>query len=157
MADAAGEGVDKPCLKLDCGAPPIAGVSLKRDELVKRVAAANPRTIVVLETAGPVLTPWRASVKGIVEAWYAGQAAGPAIARVLFGDVDPGGRLPATFPRREGDLPTAGDRSATPASTTSFTTAKGCWWATAGGTERSSGRPSRSEPASPTPRSPSAT
>ncbi len=107
VADAAGEGVDKPCLKLDCGAPPIAGASLKRDELVKRVAAANPRTIVVLETAGPVLTPWRNSVRGIVEAWYAGQAAGPAIARVLFGDVDPGGRLPATFPRREADLPTA--------------------------------------------------
>ena len=80
-------------------AAPPAG--LKRDELIERVAAANKRTIVVLETAGPVLTPWRGQVEGIVEAWYPGSGGGAAIARVLFGDVDPGGRLPATFPRRE--------------------------------------------------------
>jgi beta-glucosidase len=106
VADAASEGVDKPCLSLDCGAP--RGV--QRDRLIERVAAANRRTIVVLETAGPVLTPWRGRVGAILEAWYPGSAAGEAIARVLFGDVDPGGRLPATFPRRERDLPTAGDR-----------------------------------------------
>jgi beta-glucosidase len=106
VADTAGEGEDKPCLALDCG----AGAGLKRDELVRRVAAANDHTIVVLETAGPVLTPWRDRVEGIVEAWYPGSGGGAAIARVLFGDVDPGGRLPATFPRREGDLPTAGNR-----------------------------------------------
>ena len=64
----------------------------------------------VLETAGPVLTPWRDRVEAIVEAWYPGSGGGAAIARVLFGDVDPGGRLPATFPRRERDLPTAGNR-----------------------------------------------
>ncbi len=104
VADTAGEGVDKPCLGLDCGADP----GLARDRLIQRVAAANDRTIVVLETAGPVLTPWRRQVEGIVEAWYPGSAGGTAIARVLFGDVDPGGRLPATFPRRERDLPTAG-------------------------------------------------
>jgi beta-glucosidase len=63
----------------------------------------------VLETGGPVLTPWRDRVNAIVEAWYPGAAGGAAIARVLFGDVDPGGRLPATFPRTEADLPTAGD------------------------------------------------
>jgi beta-glucosidase len=56
-----------------------------------------------------VLTPWRNKVRGILEAWYPGQEGGPAIARVLFGDADPGGRLPATFPRKEADLPTAGD------------------------------------------------
>ena len=106
VADTAGEGADKPCLALDCGAP----AGLKRDELIERVAAANKRTIVVLETAGPVLTPWRGKVEGIVEAWYPGSDGGAAIARVLFGDVDPGGRLPATFPRRERDLPTAGNR-----------------------------------------------
>ena len=83
--------------------------ALRRDRLVERVAAANPHTTVVLETAGPVLTPWRDRVEGIVEAWYPGESGGPAIARVLFGDVDPGGRLPATFPRRERDLPTAGN------------------------------------------------
>jgi beta-glucosidase len=106
VADTAGEGTDKPCLALDCGAAP----GLKRDELIERVAAANDRTIVVLETAGPVLTPWRNKVEGIVEAWYPGSGGGAAIARVLFGDVDPGGRLPATFPRRARDLPTAGNR-----------------------------------------------
>jgi beta-glucosidase len=56
-----------------------------------------------------VLTPWRDKVRAIVQAWYPGQEGGPAIARVLFGDVDPGGRLPATFPKREEDIPTAGD------------------------------------------------
>ena len=106
VADRAGEGADKPCLALDCGNED----ALRRDELVRRVAAASPRTIVVLETAGPVLTPWRDRVEAIVEAWYPGSGGGAAIARVLFGDVDPGGRLPATFPRRERDLPTSGNR-----------------------------------------------
>lgn len=105
VADRAGEGSDKPCLRLDCGTQD----GIAPDRLIERVAAANRRTIVVLETAAPVLTPWRNRVEGIVEAWYPGQAAGPAIARVLFGDVDPGGRLPATFPARAADLPTAGD------------------------------------------------
>ena len=105
-ADTAGEGADKPCLALDCGNED----ALRRDELVRRVAAANSRTIVVLETAGPVLTPWRDRVEAIVEAWYPGSGGGAAIARVLFGDVDPGGRLPATFPRRELDLPTSANR-----------------------------------------------
>jgi beta-glucosidase len=103
VADTATEGEDKPCLSLDCGASDGPG----RDALVAAVAAANRRTVVVLETAGPVLTPWRARVAAIVNAWYPGGAGGRAIARVLFGDVDPGGRVPATFPRRDQDLPTA--------------------------------------------------
>jgi beta-glucosidase len=98
------EGVDRRCLTLQC--PPAFG---NQDALIERVAAANRRTIVVLETGGPVLTPWRGKVAGLLEAWYPGQEGGTAIARVLFGDVDPGGRLPATFPRSEADLPTAGD------------------------------------------------
>ncbi len=105
VADSAGEGVDKACLSLDCGSED----GLRRDELIERVAAVNPRTIVVLETGRPVLTPWRDRVEGIVAAWYPGQQGGRAIARVLFGDTDPAGRLPATFPRSERDLPTAGD------------------------------------------------
>jgi len=96
-SDTATEGVDKSTLATD------------DDELVDAVAAANPNTVVVLETAGPVLTPWRERVKGVLEAWYPGQEAGTAIARVLFGDVDPGGRLPVTFPRRQEDAPTTGD------------------------------------------------
>ncbi len=98
------EGVDRYCLSLQC--PDFQG---DQDGLVAKVAAANPRTVVVLQTGGPVLTPWRDGVPAIVEGWYPGQQGGEAIARVLFGDADPGGRLPATFPRREADLPTAGD------------------------------------------------
>jgi beta-glucosidase len=98
------EGADRACLSLEC--PSVHG---DQDALIERVAAANAKTIVVLETGGPVLTPWRDKVAAIAEAWYPGAAGGPAIARVLFGDVDPGGRLPATFPRSEADLPTAGD------------------------------------------------
>ncbi|HVY84762.1 MAG TPA: glycoside hydrolase family 3 protein, partial [Caulobacterales bacterium] len=69
-----------------------------QDALVTAVARANPRTIVVLETGGPVLLPWHANVRGIVEAWFPGTNGGQAIANVLFGDVNPSGRLPVTFP-----------------------------------------------------------
>ncbi len=61
----------------------------------------------MLETGAPVLTPWRGSVNALLEAWYPGEDGGTAIAHVLFGDSDPGGRLPATFPSSEADLPTA--------------------------------------------------
>jgi len=102
-------GADRSCLTLEC--PTVHG---DQDGLIERVAAAQPNTVVVLETGGPVLTPWRARVAALVEAWYPGQEGGPAIARVLFGDADPGGRLPATFPKSESDLPTAGDPEAYP-------------------------------------------
>jgi beta-glucosidase len=98
------EGADRYCLTLEC--PTIHG---DQDALIEKVAAAQSKTVVVLQTGGPVLTPWREKVAGLVEAWYPGQMGGPAIASVLFGDVDPGGRLPATFPKSEADLPTAGD------------------------------------------------
>src|SRR3954451_21702573 len=97
------EAADRQCLSLEC---PDNG---DQDGLIDAVAAAQPNTIVGLQTGGPVLTPWRSKVKGLVEAWYPGETGGTAIARVLFGDVDPGGRLPVTFPQREADLPTAGD------------------------------------------------
>ncbi len=99
------EFVDKPCLSLQCGNPPRGD----QDGLIDAVAAANPNTVVVLETGGPVLTPWRDRVRAVVEAWYPGAEGGTALARVLFGDVDPGGRLPATFPRREEDKPLDGN------------------------------------------------
>ena len=66
--------------------------------LIAAVAAANPRTVVVLNTGGPVLMPWVSQVAGVVEAWYPGEQDGAAIAAVLFGDVDPAGHLPVTFP-----------------------------------------------------------
>ena len=74
-------------------------LSEHQEDLIRAVGAANPRTIVVLETGGPVLMPWIDSVKGVVEAWYPGSRGGPAIARVLLGDVNPSGRLPVTFAR----------------------------------------------------------
>jgi len=76
-----------------------------QDELISRVAEANPRTIVVLETGGPVTMPWVDKVSAIVEAWYAGSAGSDAVANVLFGDVNPSGKLPLTFPRSDADLP----------------------------------------------------
>lgn len=103
------EGVDRVCLSLEC--PPAFG---DQDALIEAVAEANPRTVVVIESGGPVLTPWRGRVGAILEAWYPGSEGGAAIARVLFGAVDAQGRLPVTFPRREADLPTAGDERAYP-------------------------------------------
>jgi len=103
-ADYLTEGADRSCLTLEC--PNAHG---DQDGLIEEVAAANRKTIVVLETGGPVLTPWRNKVRALLEAWYPGEQGGTAIARVLFGGADPGGRLPATFPKNEGDIPTAGD------------------------------------------------
>ncbi|MGH8528670.1 MAG: glycoside hydrolase family 3 C-terminal domain-containing protein [Nevskiales bacterium] len=77
--------------------------------MIAAVAAANPRTVVIMETGGPVLTPWRDSIAALLEAWYPGQEAGPAIARVLFGDVDASGRLPVSFMNAENDTPVAGN------------------------------------------------
>ena len=70
-----------------------------QDRLIEAVANANPRTVVVLNTSNPVAMPWLGRVAAIMEAWYPGQEAGASIASVLFGDVDPSGKLPVTFPR----------------------------------------------------------
>jgi beta-glucosidase len=76
-----------------------------QDELIRRVAAANEHTIVVLNTGSPVTMPWLDQVPAVLQLWYAGQEAGNALADVLFGDGDPGGRLPTTFPRHLADNP----------------------------------------------------
>ena len=76
-----------------------------QDELVRAVAAANPRTVVVLTTGQPSAMPWLGAVPAVLQAWYAGQEQGSAIARLLFGDVNPSGKLPITFPRRLEDTP----------------------------------------------------
>ncbi|RYY76041.1 MAG: glycosyl hydrolase [Gammaproteobacteria bacterium] len=76
-----------------------------QDALVDAVAKANAKTVVVLQTGGPVLMPWLGSVGAAVEAWYPGTQGGEAIARVLFGEVNPSGHLPATFPASESQLP----------------------------------------------------
>jgi len=76
-----------------------------QDDLIARVAAANPHTIVVLETGSPVTMPWADHVSTILEAWYGGSRGAEALARVIFGEVNPSAKLPITFPRTEADLP----------------------------------------------------
>jgi beta-glucosidase len=76
-----------------------------QDDLVAAVAAANPHTIVVLKTGTAVLMPWVDKVPAILEAWYPGEEDGNAVAAVLFGDVNPSGKLPLTFPKQLADLP----------------------------------------------------
>ena len=78
------------------------------DALVSAVAAANPRTVVVLQTGSAVEMPWLADVPAVLETWYAGEQMGPALAALLFGDAGPSGKLPMTFPRSLADTPTAG-------------------------------------------------
>jgi beta-glucosidase len=69
-----------------------------QDELIDAVASANPHTLVVLNTSTPIAMPWINKVGGVLETWYPGQESGAGIASLLFGDADPGGRLPVTFP-----------------------------------------------------------
>ena len=90
------EGMDRPSLRLPNG----------QDDLIRAVAAVNPRTVVVLMSGSSVETAsWEDGVGAVLAAWYAGQEQGSAIARVLFGDVSPSGKLPLTFPRADGQTP----------------------------------------------------
>ncbi|HEY1115473.1 MAG TPA: glycoside hydrolase family 3 C-terminal domain-containing protein [Chitinophagaceae bacterium] len=90
------EDTDKPDMNMPFG----------QDELIKAVLKANPNTVVVLMGGGPIdMTEWEASVKGIVQAWYPGMEGGNALAGVLFGTVNPSGKLPMTFPRKLEDVP----------------------------------------------------
>jgi beta-glucosidase len=73
--------------------------------LVEAVAVSNPRTVVVLKSGSVELLPWVNKVPAILEAWYPGEEDGSAVAAVLFGEFDPSGKLPLTFPRRLADLP----------------------------------------------------
>jgi beta-glucosidase len=93
--DARGEGMDRSTLAL-------VG---DQDALVEAVAAVNKRTIVVVNTGGPVLMPWLDRVGAVLQVWYPGQQYGAALAGVLFGDADPGGRLPVTFPASDAQGP----------------------------------------------------
>ena len=84
---------------------PSIDLPLRENQLITAVAAANPNTIVVLNTGSAVTMPWLSSVKGVLEAWYPGQQAGTAIASLLFGDTNPSGHLPVTFPKSLSDVP----------------------------------------------------
>lgn len=77
----------------------------RQDELVSRVTAVNNATIVVVNSGMPVLMPWADQVAAVIQAWLPGQAVGEALADVLFGDAEPGGRLPVTLPAAEADCP----------------------------------------------------
>ena len=90
-----GEGFDLPDLSLPWG----------QDAVIDAVAAANPNTIVVLQTGNPVSMPWRDKVRAIVQAWYPGQAGSRAIAEVLAGKINPSGRTPITWPMSLADTP----------------------------------------------------
>jgi beta-glucosidase len=89
------EGDDLPDMTLPSG----------QDALIAAVAAANPKTIVVLQTGGPVAMPWLAQTPAVIEAWYPGQRGGEAIANILFGKTNPSGHLPITFPKSPDQLP----------------------------------------------------
>ncbi len=95
--DEGSEGRDRPSLSLPGN----------QDALIAAVAAANPRTVVVLNNGAPILMPWAHQVKSILQMWYPGQEGAEATAALLTGEASPGGRLPVTFPRRAEDAPTA--------------------------------------------------
>ena len=89
------EGADLATIDLPAG----------ENQLISAVAAANPNTVVVLNTGSAVTMPWLNQVKGVIEAWYPGQDDGDEIAAVLFGDVNPSGKLPVTFPQSLAQVP----------------------------------------------------
>jgi beta-glucosidase len=94
----------------------LPGLTLpnEQDLLIRTVASANPRTIVVLATGGPALMPWLEQVPAVLESWYGGQEIGSAVADVLFGDVTPSGKLPITFPRSDRDTPVSSPEQYSP-------------------------------------------
>jgi beta-glucosidase len=94
-----GEGFDRRSMDLPAG----------QDELIEAIAAANPNTVVVVAAGAPVtMTRWIGSVPAVVYAWYGGQEAGHAVGDILFGAVNPSGKLPVTFPKAFQDSPAYG-------------------------------------------------
>ena len=96
------EGMDMPSLNFT---DVIHATPINQDALVAAVAAANPHTIVVMENGGAQVMPWLGSVAAVLEAWFPGQNGAQAIANILFGSVNPSGKLPITFPASVNDLP----------------------------------------------------
>ena len=93
------EGMDRPAM----------GLPGKQDQLIQAVGRANPRTVVVLNVGSPVSMPWLEDVAGVLLAYFPGQENGRAVTEVLFGDANPSGKLPVTFPRRIEDTPANGN------------------------------------------------
>ena len=103
VGDSAGEGADRDCIALTC--PGWTDFQATADAVVTATAAVNPHTVVVLSSGAPDLLPWESLVPAMVQSWYPGEEQGNAIASVLFGDFNPSGRLPVSFPRLESDQP----------------------------------------------------
>ncbi|WP_429565481.1 beta-glucosidase [Paraburkholderia sp. MM6662-R1] len=99
------EGADLPSLSLPSNTTDSYNQSYDQNALISAVAAQAKRVIVVLENGSPVLMPWLSNVHGVLEAWYPGVQGGQAIADLLFGAVNPSGKLPITFPMQDADLP----------------------------------------------------
>jgi beta-glucosidase len=97
VGDSSSEGSDRTTLALPGN----------EDDLIRAVAAANPRTVVVLRAGAPVLMPWLSDVPAVLDMWYPGQEDGNALAALLTGDASPGGRLPVSFPASDTQTPTA--------------------------------------------------
>jgi beta-glucosidase len=97
------EGMDTPSLNFTDVIHPASPIN--QDALVAAVAATNPHTIVVMENGGAQVMPWLGSVSAVLEAWFPGQRGAEAIANILFGAVNPSGKLPITFPASVADLP----------------------------------------------------
>ena len=107
VANNSAEGQDRTCLALTCFEEKVRGQD--PDGLIKTIAQANPNTAVILQTGSAVLTPWRNQVGALLQAWFPGQSGGPALAGILFGDINPSGKLPLTFPENAADTLYAGN------------------------------------------------
>ncbi|MCU1624894.1 MAG: glycosyl hydrolase [Frankiales bacterium] len=107
--EAQSEGADRSSLAMSSSTCTlfgcVPGTGPSQDDLIAAVAKANPNTVVVLQTGDPVSMPWLPAVRGVLETWYPGQQDGTAAAALLFGDVNPSGKLPYTFPKKIGDTP----------------------------------------------------
>src|SRR5690606_41697442 len=107
VGDLSVEGQDRPTLHLEDddtyreGQDGAGVLEYSQEELISEVAAANPNTVVVLKNGGPILMPWIDEVPAVLEAFYPAQEDGNAVANVLFGVVNPSGKLPFTFPTSE--------------------------------------------------------
>src|SRR5947209_5797429 len=108
VGDGGSEGVDRTSLSAQDNTCTLFGCTpsaTSQDQLVAQVAAVNPNTVVVLQTGAPVSMPWLSKVRGVLEMWYPGEQDGNAAAALLFGDVNPSGKLPYTFPKSLAQTP----------------------------------------------------
>jgi beta-glucosidase len=107
-SDSEEEGSDRSDLSMKpgvCPFPVCVGVPLDQDAMIDAAAAANPNTVVVIAAGAPVAMPWLGSVRGVLDQWYAGIENGNAIAAILYGQANPSGKLPQTFPKSLADMP----------------------------------------------------